>query len=144
MARKQRTHLMDSATPSTLLPKHLTKQEFGRRLYNLMLSKGWTQSELSRRANLSRDRVSAYVRGLALPTPANVQALAESLDVTAEELLPNYTEAAIDEDSPAFDMKTSTAQPGRAWVRVNRLVTFSTGIKIAALLEADDVTSTGE
>lgn len=142
MTRRHRTHILDSATPTELLPKHLTKQEFGRRLYNLMLAKGWTQSELARQSGLPRDRISTYVRGVALPTPANVQALAKCLGVEAEALLPNHTEQAIGDDNPSFDMKTSTAAPGKAWLRVNRLVSFSTAVKIAELLEQDMGAST--
>jgi hypothetical protein len=36
-------------------------------------------------------------------------------------------------------MKVSTADVGVAWLRVNRMVKMSTAVKIAELLEADDV-----
>lgn len=137
MPRRNRTHILDSATPPELLPKHLTKQEFGRRIYNLMVAKGWTQSELARQSGLPRDRISNYVRGVALPTPTNVHSLAASFGVEPESLLPNHTEQAIGDDTPSFDMKTSTSAPGKAWLRVNRLVLFSTAVKIAELLEQD-------
>ena len=54
MAKRVRTHLSDSQTDPDLRPKHLTKQEFGKRLYKLMISKGWHQSELARRADVAR------------------------------------------------------------------------------------------
>jgi transcriptional regulator with XRE-family HTH domain len=122
-----------------MVPKHLTKQEFGKRLYRLMLAKGWNQSELGRQSGLPRDSVSTYVRGRSLPTPQNLMALSEALGVSQEELLPNHTESAIDEDTPSFEMKTSTSSPNMAWVRVNRLVTMQTAIRIADLLENDRV-----
>lgn len=154
MAKKLRTHLMigDSPLPSGLRPKHLTKQEFARRLYQLMLSKGWHQAELARQASnaapdgveVSRDNVSTYIRGTSLPSPPKVAALAAAFGIEPQALLPNYTESAIDEDSPSFEMKASDGEPGRAWVRVNRLVTFDTATKIAALLQDDTIGETND
>lgn len=140
MARKTRTHVgvvADTQTPTGLTPKHLSKQEFGRRLYNLMLAKGWHQSELARQSGLPRDRISTYVRGQTMPTPANVQALARALGVEAEAILPNHLMSAIDEDNPALEIKASPGAPGLAWLRVNRLVTLATAVRIADLLEND-------
>lgn len=141
MPRKTRTHVAvnDTSTEPRLTPKHLAKKEFGRRLYKLMLSRGWNQSETARRAGLTRDKISTYVRGLAFPTPACAKALASAFDMSVEELLPNNIESAIDADDPSFEMKVSTGAPNVAWIRVNRLVTLSTAVKIAELLQNDDV-----
>lgn len=140
MARSVRTHIVgDSPTPARLMPKHLTKQEFGKRLYALMLGKGWTQSELARRSGVSRDNVSTYIRGVSLPTPLKLQALADAFELPPEELLPNLKEHAIDHDNPSFEMKASVSAPGQVWLRVNRLVSMSTAVKIAELLENDNV-----
>lgn len=138
MSKKFRTPVIaDTATPAALIPKHLTKQEFGRRLYSLMMAKGWHQSELARQSGVPRDAVSNYVRGRFAPSPKNLALLAEALNVEPSELFPNHTEMAIDEENPSFEMKTSVATPGMAWVRVNRLVSTATAIKIADLLEND-------
>lgn len=152
-ARKLRTHMGvavgDSPIPSGLRPKHLTKQEFGRRLYGLMLKAGWNQSELARRATqagaaeVSRDNVSTYIRGTSLPTPPKLESLAKALKVLPETLLPNYIESAIDDDQPAFEMKVSGSNPGVAWLRVNRLVRTTTATEIAKLLEQDDAAPNG-
>ncbi len=128
---------VDTSTDEKLLPKHLTKQDFARRVYKLMVARGWNQSELARRAGLPRDSISVYVRAKSLPTPQSLRALAKALGVDPADLLPNHIEHAMDEESPSFDMKASNAQPNKAWVRVNRLVNFSTATKIAELLEAD-------
>lgn len=140
MARRVRTFTTgvgDSPSDETLRPKHLTKQEFGRRLYNLMLQKGWNQSELARRAGIARDSVSTYVRGVSLPEPLNLQKLADALDVKPIELLPNGTEAAIDEDNPSLEFKVSNSDSRVAWLRVNRLVTTATAVKVVELLNDD-------
>lgn len=154
VARKLRTHVTigDSPLPSNLRPKHLTKQEFGRRVYELMVKKGWSQSDLARASEnyakrhanaaiISRDNVSTYVRGTSLPQPDKLETLAAILDTTPVELLPNYVESAIDEDHPAFEMKVSASSPGVAWLRVNRLVRTTTATEIAQLLEKDDAAS---
>lgn len=138
MTRKVRSHMVgDAGNDNPLTPKHLTKQQFGRRLFGLMLEKGWNQSELARRAGLARDAISVYIRGKSLPTPLSLKALAEALGVTEAELLPNQTESAIDEDNPAFEMKVSPSAPNVAWLRVNRLVALSTAVKVAEILEQD-------
>lgn len=141
MAKRVRTFMAggDSPTDEDLRPKHLTKQEFGRRLYKMMMAKGWTQSELARQAGIARDSVSTYVRGVSMPEPLNLQKLAKALDVSATELLPNTLESAIDEDVPSLELKISNANPTVSWLRVNRLVSTSTAVKIVEMLNADQI-----
>jgi transcriptional regulator with XRE-family HTH domain len=123
----------------TLPPKQITKQEFGKRLYQLMLSRGWNQSELARQADLPRDSISTYVRGVAFPTPKSLKALAGALGVPMTEVLPNAIEPADDDELPSFEMKVPPSAPNTAWLRVNRLVSLSTATKIAQLIESDGV-----
>lgn len=145
MTNKVRAYLeepgrTDLVTSSDLAPKSLTKIEFGRRLYRLLLSKGWSQSELARRANLPRYAVSVYVRGKSLPTPGNVKRLAAALGVPETSLLPNIAEDAIgDDEAPAFEMKVSATAPNAAWLRVNQLVSTATAMKVAELLSSDEI-----
>ena len=120
-------------------PKHLTKQEFGRRLYNLMIAQGWNQSELARRADLPRDSISTYIRGRVLPTPKSLACLAKALNMQTVDLLPNAAESAFDEDVPSLEMRVSTSAPNMAWVRVNRLLPLSTAAKIIEIIEAGEV-----
>lgn len=139
-SRQARTHVMIGDTPTySPRPQHLTKQEFARRLYKLMRSKGWRASELARQAGLERAAVSTYMNAHSMPSAASLNKLANALDTTPEDLLPNTVESAIDEDIPAFEIKASVSAPGAAWLRVNRLVTMSTAVKIAALLDEDNV-----
>uniref|UniRef100_A0A7C1NX76 Helix-turn-helix domain-containing protein n=1 Tax=Agrobacterium albertimagni TaxID=147266 RepID=A0A7C1NX76_9HYPH len=65
------------------------KDAFGRHVYKLMLAKGLNQSELARLAGLERNRISAYVRGLALPTGLSLTKLAKALGVDPNDLLPD-------------------------------------------------------
>ena len=120
-----------------LAPKHLTKQEFGRRVYNLMLKKGWRQADLARALDLPPDSISSYIRGLKVPTALSLQKLAQALDIPAHELLPNQVEHAINEDFPSLEMRVSTSDPSRAWLRVNRWVSTSAAAKIVEILNDD-------
>lgn len=123
---------------SPLIPKHLAKDEFARRLYKLMLDKGWRQADFARTAGLPRNAISVYLRGASLPSPENLKALAKALGVDPDNLLPNYKESAIDRDNPQIDFRVSPANPKEAWLRINRLVTTSLAIKILGLIEAED------
>lgn len=143
MARTTRTHLPPvKSAKSPLIPKHLAKDEFARRLYKLMIDRGWRQSDLARAANLKRNSISVYLRGASLPNPENTKALAKAFDMKPEELLPNYTESSIERDNPEIDFRVSPADPKKAWLRINRLVHTSTAIKIMALLDDDDANQT--
>lgn len=143
MASRNRTHLSDTAKaapkmPAKMTPKHLTKQEFGRRLYELTLAKGWRQSDLARKADIQRNAISTYVLGKALPTPVNLHKLAKALGVKSEELLPNHAESAIESDNPALSMQVSPGAPEKAWLRVNQLVRTTTAVEVIKLLQADN------
>jgi transcriptional regulator with XRE-family HTH domain len=120
----------------------LAKDEFARRLYKLMIDKGWRQADLARHAGLPRNAISVYLRGASLPNPESLKALAKAFDMEPGLLLPNYTESAIERDNPEIEFRVSPADPKKAWLRINRLVYTSTAIKIMALIEADDAQTT--
>jgi transcriptional regulator with XRE-family HTH domain len=139
MARSTRTHLPPSRTvKSPLIPKHLAKDEFARRLYKLMIDKGWRQADLARHAHLPRNAISVYLRGASLPNPESLKALAKAFGIEPGVLLPNYTESAIDRDNPEIEFRVSPADPKSAWLRINRLVPTSLAIKIMTLIETED------
>lgn len=134
----RRTHIIDGGfTPSSLSPSALTLQEFSRRLYSMMLGKGWTQAEMARQSGLTRDSISGYVRGNHMPTHESVNALAAALGVKPEELLPNLVQRAIDEDTPSLELKVSTSDPRKSWLRVNRMVSTKTASEVISLLQDD-------
>lgn len=138
MANNIRTHMMDSASErSPMVRKHLTKQEFGKKLYRLMAKQGWSQSDLAREAALPRDAISRYIREVSMPEPKNLVKLAEVFKMKPEDLLPNYAEVEIElaSDSP-LEIKVSTGDPSMAWLRINRMIKVSHLPKILAALEA--------
>lgn len=143
MSRKDRTHLVaEDQEPQERVSfeaGRATKEEFGRRLYHLLLKKGWRQAELARRADLKRDSISNYVRGRTFPTPLSLKKLAAALGMTEAELLPNHQIAAIDSDSPQFEIRASEADSRMALLKIRKVVSFETAAKVAALINEDSV-----
>lgn len=121
-----------------LTPDALTRQEFGRRLYELMIERRWNQSDLARAADLKRDSISAYVNGKRWPTPISQDALAKAFNMPVEELFPNAMMHALEDEIPAFDMKVAAGHPGKAWVRVNRMMSMDAATQIAVILNTED------
>lgn len=138
MVNKYRTHSRGGPTnPTDGAPRQITLEEFGKRLYNAMIAKNWRQADLARATELPRDSISTYIRGLVKPTPLSLSKLATALGKTEEELFPNHAIAAVIEDHPTFEMKVSPNDPRRAYIRLNRMVSFEVAVKIAELVNAD-------
>lgn len=143
MPRDGNSHMADDKERDTFAPKHLLRQEFGRRVYAHMLKMGWNQSELGRRSGIPRAAISTYVKGQFLPSSANLAALAKAFGVAPSALLPSAADlepaVAAAPEVPTFELRVVPNDPRVAFLRVNRLVMLSTGVKIAALLEDDHV-----
>lgn len=60
---------------------NVERMEFAKKLINLMRDKDLNQSDLARKAGLTRDAVSTYVRARSMPEPINLAKLAKALDV---------------------------------------------------------------
>lgn len=118
-----------------LVPADQRRADFGRRLMALMLKAGINQSELARRAGLGRDSISGYVNGRNFPDPKNAHALAGALGVPVEQLYAESVDRALDKEQLAFEVRVATGHPGKAWLRVNQIVTFGTAAKVMALLQ---------
>jgi transcriptional regulator with XRE-family HTH domain len=127
----------ETQTPQ-LTPRALTRQEFGRRLATLLLDKGWNQSDLARAAELGRDSISTYVNGKTFPTPKALKALSEALGVSKDDLLPNQMMQAMDDEHPAVELKQAAGHPNKAWLRINRAMSFATAAKIIELINKED------
>lgn len=80
------------------------KEAFARRVYKLMLDKNLTQSDLARKAGLERNRISSYVRGVALPTGLYLKKLADALGVNPTDLL---SDDRLAPEKPAYSMRVS-------------------------------------
>lgn len=112
------------------LPLDIKKQEFGDRVNRLIKAKGWTQSELSRRADLPRDSISSYVRGQSFPSPVSLKKLAAALHVSENELMPQYAESAISASHPMIEVRISPSAPNTAVLRINAIIPADIALKI--------------
>jgi transcriptional regulator with XRE-family HTH domain len=137
MVNETQAHLnfVDSSDET---PQELTKQEFARKLYTLIMEKGWNQSELGRRAGVGRDAISTYMRGRSFPEPKTLHKLSKALGVNPEELLPNVMTNAVERDEPALSIQESSEHPGKCWVRLNRLMTSEQALRIMQVLHEAD------
>ena len=124
-------------------PKQLSKQEFGRRVYQLMIAKGWRQSDLARQSGIPKDSISTYIRGKVLPTPVSVSKLAEALGVSPEKLMPDHIESPANVENPELEIRANPGMNGTAWLRVNMLVSMKTAAQIMDLLENENVAHAG-
>lgn len=127
--------------PKKKLPVGATRDavkiDFARRLQAAMVRKNWNQSDLARRASaklkddkIGRDNISGYIRGIAIPQPSRLKALADVLGVEVQDLLPVAPQAA--QKAPPFDIKQ--LENGNVWLRVNQAVPFDTALQIMALI----------
>lgn len=149
MARNPRFQLSPSKSDgeSDMTPKALSKQEFARRLYQLMRKKNWSQSDLARAAfgtmkgsegytiPRRKDSVSGYLAGRVWPDPKSLEQMAKAFGISVEDLLPNTTMAAIDQGEPSLEIKQAAGHPDKVWVRVSQLVTLDQAVSIAQILQ---------
>ena len=132
----------ERATPLT--PKAMTKQEFGRRLQQILNDRNWSQADLARAVEAAtgvkfgRDAVSTYINGRSAPTPASLNLLCKTLGMTRDELFPNAAIHAAQDENPAFEMVAVAGHAGKAWVRLNRMMRFETAARIATILTEED------
>jgi transcriptional regulator with XRE-family HTH domain len=106
------------------------KEAFARRVYKLMLDKGLTQSDLARKAGLERNRISAYVRGNALPTGLSLKKLADALSIDPNDLL---SDERLAPGKPAYSMMVSP-DGTRANITADVWVPTAIGAQIISLL----------
>ena len=121
-----------------LSQKVLSKQEFGKRLYALMLEKGMNQSDLARAAKMGRDSISTYVRGRSVPTPQNLERLCEALSVAADELYPNYAANAAAIEEPVLQIKQVNDNSDMMWLNINMKVDANKAIEVMQILKRKD------
>jgi transcriptional regulator with XRE-family HTH domain len=62
------------------------KRELGQRIVRIRKRKGWKQTELARRLEVTRERLGRWERGVRTPSLEDLAALSEVLAVPLEEL----------------------------------------------------------
>lgn len=108
--------------------------EFGKRVYKAIVDQGITQSELARRAGLGRDSVSQYVRGRSVPSPLNLNKLADALGMEAEDLFPDYAAGAYDSEELSQQISAVPGDTTHMWVRVNMKLPTEKALQILNII----------
>ena len=115
--------------------KKAVKLEFARRFQQRMSSKGFSQSELARRASqhsrrpIGRDAISHYINAVSLPRPATLMAICKALNCSPSDLIPEPT--MIENTKTYFVM---TQQHSNGMAKVEASVPFSIALEWARIL----------
>ena len=121
-----------------LAPPELTKQAFGAKLQELMWAREWNQSDLARNANIGRDSVSKYIRGISLPDPKNLRRLAKALDIADDELMPEGRVGAVESAVPSILIKGAPDDPSRVLLQINGIYSTEAAMEVMAILNKDE------
>lgn len=136
---KYKVHSEPLSDKEAILPnRDSTKAEFAKRLYQKMLEKGWTQSQLARYAGINRDAVSTYIRARSLPSPISLTKMAKVLSCAPEDLLPSYYETAHEEASARLEIKEVEAERGYMRLRCDMKLPKDLAVKVFMLLNEVD------
>ena len=103
--------------------------EFGQNIQARLNAKNWNQSDLARATKLGRDSISTYIRGMVMPDPKNIAKLADALDCSVGDLLP---ERASDDGRAVLEIKQLA--DGNVHVRINRPVSIEQAAAIFDIL----------
>src|SRR5262249_10149549 len=84
--------------------------------------------------SIGRDQISHYSRGISLPRPEVLRALAMALKCEPKDLMP----AAVPSTAPPAAFRMVSIDADRVQLTINRVVSFGTATKIVALLAEED------
>ena len=123
------------------------QQTFAKRLYHALLERGMTQSDLAKKVwneyrvdtrgyetVVGKDRVSSWIRGRSMPEPHNLIRIAKALNMTPEDLAPNLTASAIEQEAPEIQITVIHNHPNKVLVKLNKIVPFDIATKIMNLV----------
>jgi transcriptional regulator with XRE-family HTH domain len=123
----------DDATPQDIM-----KQQFSRRLWALMVEKGWNQSELARAAGLGRDIVSVYINAKSLPEPKNLKKLADAFNMPMAQLYPQGAQVGASQETPAIEFRQAMGGQSKGWLRVNVEISAVKALRIMQIVHEPD------
>lgn len=125
-------------------PSAMVKLAFGRKLREARIKKGWSMSELARRASkiagpsfsIGKYSISRYEIGAQMPEPPRVRAMAAAMDIKPEDLRPDLESEPI---VPARGLDAQVnAETGMVWLRLNQAVSLGKAQRIMAILAEKD------
>lgn len=129
--------------------QELAMQEFARRLSDILADRQMRPSDLARqmfgetdtptgKAAKGRDRISVWMNAKAMPDPQNMKLLADTLQVPVEQLAEPLVAAAVDRERSSLQIIQAAGHPDKVHLKVDKLVTQKTALKVMALLVEDD------
>ncbi len=121
-------------------PKAMSLREFGHRLDEMLLDRGWSQADLHRKAGLSKDTISKWVAGKVDPSPRNLGVVAKAFGMSIDELYPHYMDNldnAAQRSRGGVEFVSNDSKMGT--LTVDRVVSTETAMKILDLLKNDAV-----
>ena len=80
------------------------RRDLGRRIKNLLVIKGWTQSELAKRSGIAEGTLSKIVNGEIGTSAEHIFRLAEALDTTSSQLMGETKTILLKENSIPAEM----------------------------------------
>src|SRR5206468_11690064 len=96
----------------------------------------WRQSDLAREAGLGRDSISQYVNGKSLPDSGNAQKLADAFGIDVQKVYPpRFMRASNQSQTPSIQLTQASDDPGKAWLYINKALSYATAAEIIALLK---------
>ena len=129
----------------------IDSEDFSKRLWNILNEKNMSQTELAKRvwnekrtdANgyeswKGRDLISSYIRGRSQPSPQVLKRIADVLHVTPESLIPSTAAKIVEREPPALQINMVAGHADKCLLKVNKLVSLQTALKVGQLIEADE------
>lgn len=122
--------------PDSKMTLEQTRTLFATKLENLRADRGWTQTELARRASqfsekpITRDRISKYSLGHSLPGKPHLAAISKALGVEQDDLLPSR----VVRNSSAHPLRATLLEDGMAQLNINMMVPWELAVKIVAMI----------
>lgn len=126
----------------------LQAEEFSKRLWTLLAERRLSQSAFARlvwgekedpktgaKTAKGRDRISDYIAGKALPSPAMLSDMAKALNMTPEELAPDIATAAAVRETPEIQVTVAKGRPDLLHVQIDVLLPAELGAELMALLQ---------
>lgn len=125
-----------------------TKERFSKHLLKEIVDRGWSQSELARRATtfmpdgkvVGRDSISKYIKAQFLPNPGHLKAIADALGLDPADLLDDPRGQRLSEKMSApAPLEIKQDDDGLVWLRVNEKVPLGVALDVARMVkEATD------
>lgn len=148
MSRNAKRYLPSAETAGATAVERHELATFSETLHRELLARGWSQSDLAKKiwneertdsrgytSVVGRDRVSSWVRGRVLPDPKSLKRIADALDMSAEDLAPNLTAAAVSKQEPTLGITAVAGRHDQVLLQVRMLVPLKVAVDVAGILQ---------